>query len=75
MSENAERFDDWIRTRFIDINTELEELYFAQDDRADTGMATKLGVRQALIIVVPESKNDSSLCLGSAQSGRIASSG
>jgi len=27
-------FDHWIRTCFIDINTELEELYFKQDNRA-----------------------------------------
>ncbi len=27
-------FDRWIRTSFIDMNTELEEIYFAQDNRA-----------------------------------------
>ena len=32
MSIAAENFDRWIRTSFIDINTELEELYFRQDD-------------------------------------------
>lgn len=37
MSSNAERFDDWIRSTFIDLNTELEELYFAQPDRAAIG--------------------------------------
>lgn len=34
MSENASRFDQWIRTRFVDLNTALEEIYFAQADRA-----------------------------------------
>ncbi len=34
MTSRAERFDEWIRSRFIDLNTELEELYFAQADRA-----------------------------------------
>jgi hypothetical protein len=34
MSTNAEKFDHWIRTRFVDLNSELEELYFASPDRA-----------------------------------------
>lgn len=34
MSKNVERFDAWIRGRFVDLNSELEELYFAQKDRA-----------------------------------------
>ena len=34
MSNRAEAFDRWIRTSFVQINTELEELYFAQEDRA-----------------------------------------
>lgn len=34
MSIAADRFDDWIRTRFVEYNTELEELYFSQDDPA-----------------------------------------
>ena len=34
MSRNAERFDDWIRSDFVAMNTALEELYFAQADRA-----------------------------------------
>ncbi|MEE4279178.1 MAG: monodechloroaminopyrrolnitrin synthase PrnB family protein [Halieaceae bacterium] len=37
MSPNAEAFDQWIRSSFIDINTALEELYFAQDDPAAIG--------------------------------------
>ncbi|MGD9801207.1 MAG: monodechloroaminopyrrolnitrin synthase PrnB family protein, partial [Parvularculaceae bacterium] len=35
MSRNVEKFDGWIRSRFADFNTELEELYFAQKDRAN----------------------------------------
>ncbi len=34
MSENVAAFDDWIRTTFVELNTALEELYFAQDDRS-----------------------------------------
>ena len=39
MSTNADRFDAWIRGRFIDLNTELEGLYFSRPDRADVGGA------------------------------------
>ena len=35
MSNHSEAFDRWIRSSFMEINTELENLYFAQDDRAD----------------------------------------
>ena len=34
MSEAAEKFDYWIRSRFVELNTTLEELYFTQDDPA-----------------------------------------
>lgn len=34
MSNNAEAFEQWIRTAFVQMNTELEELYFAQEDRS-----------------------------------------
>jgi hypothetical protein len=34
MSRNVENFDSWIRSRFADLNTELEEIYFAAPDRA-----------------------------------------
>ena len=34
MRSRAEGFDRWIRTSFIEMNTELENLYFAQHDRA-----------------------------------------
>ena len=33
MRTRAEQFDHWIRTSFVALNTELEELYFAQQDR------------------------------------------
>lgn len=35
MSRTADAFDRWIRTAFVEMNTELENLYFARDDRAD----------------------------------------
>ncbi|MDH5334137.1 MAG: DUF1864 family protein, partial [Thermoleophilia bacterium] len=35
MSRNAEAFDRWIRSTFVELNTALEELYFARDDRSD----------------------------------------
>ena len=34
MSANVEAFDAWIRSTFVELNTELEDLYFAQEDRA-----------------------------------------
>ena len=33
MSTRAEAFERWIRTAFVEMNTELEELYFASEDR------------------------------------------
>lgn len=35
MSKNTAAFDQWIRTSFVELNTELEELYFHQQDRAN----------------------------------------
>src|SRR6188472_2442032 len=35
MSANVEAFDTWIRSTFVELNTELEELYFAREDRAN----------------------------------------
>ena len=35
MSTHSEAFDRWIRGAFVEINTALENLYFAQQDRAD----------------------------------------
>jgi hypothetical protein len=34
MTHNSDRFDDWVRGGFVQLNTRLEELYFAQTDRA-----------------------------------------
>jgi hypothetical protein len=34
MRKRAEAFDRWIRTSFVELNTELEDLYFSQQDRA-----------------------------------------
>src|SRR6202521_5232371 len=34
MSSRAEAFEHWIRTSFVQMNTELENLYFANEDRA-----------------------------------------
>lgn len=47
MSKNVVQFDAWVRGRFADMNTELEELYFAQSDRANVdGVGDRL--KQAL---------------------------
>lgn len=35
MSKNAESFDAWIRSAFVDMNTELEELYFGRENRSE----------------------------------------
>ena len=35
MSANALAFDGWIRSAFVEMNTELEQLYFAREDRAN----------------------------------------
>lgn len=48
MSNNAEAFEHWIRTSFVQMNTELEELYFGQEDRArviGVGDAIKYALR------------------------------
>src|SRR5665213_837833 len=48
MSSKLEAFDSWIRTSFVQLNTELENLYFAQDDRAQVegcGDALKAALR------------------------------
>jgi hypothetical protein len=37
MTPNCQKFDDWIRSRFCAINTELEQQYFAQSNRANVG--------------------------------------
>jgi hypothetical protein len=39
MSTHSDAFDRWIRGSFTEINTALENLYFAQDDRADVSLS------------------------------------
>ena len=34
MTTRAEAFEHWIRTSFVQMNTELENLYFAKEDRS-----------------------------------------
>ena len=34
MTSHVEAFDRWIRTSFVQMNTELENLYFASHDRS-----------------------------------------
>jgi hypothetical protein len=34
MTDNADAFDRWIRSSFVALNTQLENLYFSQEDRA-----------------------------------------
>jgi hypothetical protein len=34
MTVNTENFDSWIRGEFVEMNTALEEIYFAQSDRS-----------------------------------------
>lgn len=54
---NAEALDRWIRTTFVELNTALEELYFAQVDRAlitGTGDAIKVQLRdEGHALIVP----------------------
>src|ERR1700749_2766474 len=48
MSENLDAFDRWIRSSFVELNTELENLYFAREDRAQVegvGDALKASLR------------------------------
>jgi hypothetical protein len=35
MSTNVDAFDAWIRSSFVELNTALEDLYWAQDDRSN----------------------------------------
>ena len=43
MTSRADRFDAWIRSSFVEMNTALENLYFAQPDRSNV-----LGVGDAI---------------------------
>jgi len=43
MTDNVQAFDQWIRTDFSQLNTELEDLYFASADRSEvTGVGDTL---------------------------------
>jgi len=43
MNTHTATFDDWIRTEFVEINTELEQLYWQQFDKANVeGVGEKL---------------------------------
>jgi Monodechloroaminopyrrolnitrin synthase PrnB len=35
LSKNTEQFDAWVRSSFVEMNTALEEVYFARETRAD----------------------------------------
>jgi hypothetical protein len=56
LSAKAEAFDRWIRSSFVAMNTELEELYFAQDDRTrvvGVGESVKAALRdEGRVLVV-----------------------
>jgi hypothetical protein len=50
VSDHAASFDQWIRTSFVEMNTTLETLYFAREDRAQVdgvGDAIKAELRDA----------------------------
>ena len=48
MNQFVAVFDQWIRSSFMEINTELEGLYFAQEDRAETGIVDD-SIKQTLV--------------------------
>lgn len=48
MTEYVSAFDHWVRTRFRDMNTELEQIYFATDDRSAVCQAGA-DIRQGLL--------------------------
>ena len=35
MSNNTQAFDEWLRTRFVEINSQLEAIYWQQEDKAN----------------------------------------
>jgi hypothetical protein len=48
MNDFVAVFDRWIRSSFVEMNTELEGLYFAQEDRSETGIAGD-SIKQTLV--------------------------
>jgi hypothetical protein len=47
VNTHAKRFDQWVRGNFVSMNTELEQIYAAQDDRASTE-----GVREDIKLAI-----------------------
>lgn len=50
MTSKTQSFDQWIRSEFVELNTELEETYFAQSDKAaveSVGTDTKKALADA----------------------------
>jgi Monodechloroaminopyrrolnitrin synthase PrnB len=65
MTSKASAFDQWIRGSFIELNTELEEIYFAQADKAavdsvGTEIKTKLveAGREHIVSLLKEGNTD-----------------
>ena len=51
----AEAFEGWIRTSFVEMNTELEEMYFAKENRSDVigcGGSIKAALRDEGLVFV-----------------------
>jgi hypothetical protein len=48
MTENVVAFDHWIRNSFVAMNDELEEIYFAEENRAVVGKAGE-SIREQLL--------------------------
>ena len=48
MTSNVRAFDAWIRGSFVEMNTKLEEMYFAQEDRADVSGSGQ-SIKDALV--------------------------
>ena len=65
MSKNSDDFEHWIRTSFVEMNTELEELYFAQSARENVegvGDAIKTRLRDEgrnfIVMLLEEGNTD-----------------
>ncbi len=48
ITSNVANFDSWIRTSFVEMNTELEQVYWAQENRADVTVGGNI-VKQQLL--------------------------
>jgi hypothetical protein len=48
ITSNVAKFDHWIRTSFVELNTELEGVYWAQENRADV-QSVGANVKQQLL--------------------------